>query len=143
MASRASARFHVLVLARCSSPAGLGLVSASRGHARHTRGGCPARVGATTEEQGAGLQALSADDAERTAVQKFLQPDPSELDNELEMTVWEHLEELRERVLIAAVVTIAAILGCFCFAKELVVFLEAPVAEQGRYNRSSSAKRAP
>ena len=133
MASLASARCHVLVLARCSPPAGLGFAASRglRGYSRHMRRGCPARVGATTEEQGAVPAALSADDAERTAVQKFLQPDPSELDNELEMTVWEHLEELRERVLIAAVVTIAAILGCFCFAKELVVFLEAPVAEQG------------
>ena len=68
---------------------------------------------------------------DKTAIQKFLAPDPEELDSELEMTVWEHLEELRERVLIAALMTGLAILACFCFAKELVVFLEAPVAEQG------------
>ena len=68
---------------------------------------------------------------DKTAIQKFLAPDPEELDSELEMTVWEHLEELRERVLIAALMTFLAILACFCFAKELVVFLEAPVAEQG------------
>lgn len=47
------------------------------------------------------------------------------------MPIWDHLEELRERVLVAALACGAAILTCFCFSKELVVFLEAPVADAG------------
>ena len=51
--------------------------------------------------------------------------------NELAMPIWDHLDELRERVIIGALAAALAILTCFAFAKELVVFLEAPVASQG------------
>ncbi len=47
------------------------------------------------------------------------------------MPIWDHLEELRERVLVAALASAVAILTCFTFSKDLVVFLEAPVAAQG------------
>jgi sec-independent protein translocase protein TatC len=47
------------------------------------------------------------------------------------MPIWDHLEELRERVLVAGLACASAILTCFCFSKELVVFLEAPVADAG------------
>lgn len=47
------------------------------------------------------------------------------------MPIWDHLEELRERVLVAALAAAVAIGGCFCFSKELVLFLEAPVADAG------------
>ena len=69
-------------------------------------------------------------EAEKTALQSFLYPDASELSNS-EMPIWDHLDELRERLLIAALAAGGAILTCFCFSKDLVVFLEAPVAEQG------------
>lgn len=45
--------------------------------------------------------------------------------------MWDHLEELRERVLVAVIACGIAILTCFVFSKDLVVFLEAPVAAQG------------
>ena len=64
-------------------------------------------------------------------MQAFLYPDPEELPNQFEMPIWDHLEELRERVLVAVVAVTLAILVCFCFSKDLVVFLEAPVATQG------------
>ena len=67
---------------------------------------------------------------ERTALQSFLYPDADELSHS-EMPIWDHLDELRERILIAALAAGASILTCFCFSKELVVFLEAPVARQG------------
>ena len=57
--------------------------------------------------------------------------DQSELEGDFSVPVWDHLEELRERVLIAGLATLAAICACFCVSKDLVVFLEAPVAEQG------------
>ena len=49
----------------------------------------------------------------------------------LQMPIWDHLEELRERVLLGALAAGVAVLTCFAFSKELVVFLEAPVASQG------------
>ena len=57
--------------------------------------------------------------------------DASELEGDFSVPVWDHLEELRERVLVAGLATLAAICACFCVSKDLVVFLEAPVAEQG------------
>jgi uncharacterized membrane protein YgcG len=47
------------------------------------------------------------------------------------MPIWDHLEELRERVLVALLAAAVAIGGCFAFSKELVLFLEAPVADAG------------
>lgn len=70
-------------------------------------------------------------DEEKTAVQKFFFPDKKDLPDDFEMPIWDHLEELRERVLVAALASAAAIGTCFCFSKDLVVFLEAPVANAG------------
>ena len=76
---------------------------------------------------------LDEDDEEEepTAVQRFLFPDKQDLPNDFEMPIWDHLEELRERVLVAALATGAAIGLCFAASKELVLFLEAPVADAG------------
>ncbi|DBA93166.1 TPA: hypothetical protein ACH3X2_003474 [Trebouxia sp. C0005] len=84
----------------------------------------------TSTEQNRLMTAEPQSEAEKTALQSFLYPDASELSNS-EMPIWDHLDELRERLLIAALAAGGAILTCFCFSKDLVVFLEAPVAEQG------------
>lgn len=47
------------------------------------------------------------------------------------MSVFDHLEELRERIFVSVLAVGAAILGCFAFSKELVKLLEAPVSAQG------------
>lgn len=47
------------------------------------------------------------------------------------MPIWDHLDELRERVIVGALAAGLAILTCFIFSKDLVIFLEAPVASQG------------
>lgn len=65
--------------------------------------------------------------SETSAIREFLNPDPSQMRNDVEMPIFDHLEELRERVFIAAGATIFAILLCFGFSKDLVVFLEGPV----------------
>jgi sec-independent protein translocase protein TatC len=70
-------------------------------------------------------------EVDRSAIENFLRPPPEELPEDIEMPIWDHLEELRERVLVAALAAAAAIAGCFCFSKELVLFLEAPVADAG------------
>lgn len=74
---------------------------------------------------------MSFEDDEPTALQKFLQPPKEELPDDFEMPIWDHLEELRERVLVSLLAAGVAIGGCFAFSKELVLFLEAPVAEAG------------
>ncbi|KAG2454784.1 hypothetical protein HYH02_000619 [Chlamydomonas schloesseri] len=74
--------------------------------------------------------ALDADGS-KSAVEKFLYPDPEELPQDMSMPIWDHLEELRERVFVAGIAAAAAILTCFIFSKELIVFLEAPVADAG------------
>ena len=84
----------------------------------------------TSKQQDAQMVPQSDSEAERTRIQSFLYPDASELSNS-EMPIWDHLDELRERILIAALAAGGSILTCFCFSKDLVVFLEAPVAEQG------------
>lgn len=68
---------------------------------------------------------------DRSAVEKFFFPDKEDLPDDFEMPIWDHLEELRERVLISGLAAAAAILLCFCFSKDLVVFLEAPVISKG------------
>ena len=68
---------------------------------------------------------------QREQVRSFLYPGEDELPDEVSMTIWEHLEELRERALVSAVAVGALILVCFCFAKDLTIFLEEPVASQG------------
>lgn len=68
---------------------------------------------------------------EKTGIQKFLYPEPEDLPDDFSMPIWDHLDELRERVIVAALAAATAVLTCFCFSKDLVVFLEAPVAQQG------------
>lgn len=51
------------------------------------------------------------------------------------MTIWEHLEELRERALVSFGSVAALILVAFCFSKDLVIFLEQPVASTVSYTR--------
>lgn len=70
----------------------------------------------------------------RPTAASLLHPIPAtlqELPDDFEMPIWDHLDELRERVLVAAAAAGVAVLSCFVFAKDLVVFLEAPVAQQG------------
>ena len=77
-------------------------------------------------------QTTSSDLAVKTSsVRDMLYPEPSELPGDFEMPIWDHLEELRERVLAGAAAAAIAVLACFVWSKDLVVFLEAPVAEQG------------
>ena len=47
------------------------------------------------------------------------------------MPIWDHLEEFRERVLLSGIACVLGIITCFCFSKELVIFLEAPVVSEG------------
>lgn len=67
----------------------------------------------------------------RSAIYDMLYPPKDLLPDDKEMTIFDHLEELRERILISVLGVGAAILGCFAFSKDLIMILEAPVKEQG------------
>lgn len=69
--------------------------------------------------------------AQKETVRSFLYPGEEELPDDVEMSIWEHLEELRDRALISSGAVAAGILLCFCFAKDLVIFLEKPVSDMG------------
>lgn len=68
---------------------------------------------------------------EKKPIEDFLFPESDKLPEDAEMSIWEHLDELRERVAIASTAAVLAIIGCFFFSKEIVIFLEVPVIEQG------------
>ncbi len=75
--------------------------------------------------------AAASTSSNESDLKKFLSPNPAELPGDFEMPIWDHLEELRERVMAGALAGAAAVSVCFLFSKDLVLFLEAPVAEQG------------
>ena len=74
---------------------------------------------------------LPAAEEQKSAVQSFLYPAPEELPDDVQMTIWDHLEELRERAAVSAGAVGLLVLGSFSFSKQLVLFLQRPVAEQG------------
>ncbi|XP_062199723.1 sec-independent protein translocase protein TATC, chloroplastic-like [Phragmites australis] len=68
---------------------------------------------------------------EQSALYNFLYPSKELLPDDKEMSIFDHLEELRERIFISVLAVGAAILGCFAFSKDLILLLEAPVSVQG------------
>jgi sec-independent protein translocase protein TatC len=49
-----------------------------------------------------------------------------ELPNEVEMSLFDHLEELRRRIFYALIAVVFGVIGCFIFVKPLVRILEVP-----------------
>ncbi|XP_051144475.1 sec-independent protein translocase protein TATC, chloroplastic [Andrographis paniculata] len=68
---------------------------------------------------------------EGNSIYNFLYPDKELLPDDKEMSIYDHLEELRERIFLSVLAVGAAMVGCFAFSKELIMFLEAPVRSQG------------
>jgi hypothetical protein len=64
-----------------------------------------------------GLADAAEEGEEPSAVQKFLFPDKEELPDDFELPIWDHLEELRERVLVAGLAAAVAVAACFCYSK--------------------------
>nr|GEX40309.1 sec-independent protein translocase protein TATC, chloroplastic [Tanacetum cinerariifolium] len=64
-------------------------------------------------------------------IYNFFYPDKDLLPEDKEMSLFDHLEELRERLFISILAVGAAIMGCFIYSKELIMLLEAPVSSQG------------
>lgn len=55
----------------------------------------------------------------------FVDPD-EELPNDVEMSLFDHLEELRQRIFYALIAVVVSCIGCFVFVKPLVKILEVP-----------------
>ena len=49
-----------------------------------------------------------------------------ELPDEVEMSLFDHLEELRQRIFYALIAVAIAVVGCFIFVRPLVRLLEVP-----------------
>lgn len=74
---------------------------------------------------------LGQENGREGALYDFLYPSKELLPDDKEMTIFDHLEELRQRLFVSVLAVGAAILGCFAFSKELIMVLEAPVKTQG------------
>lgn len=90
------------------------------------------RLGSAIEERPS-EEALEnfKEDGERSAIYDFLYPDKELLPDDKEMSIFDHLEELRQRIFISVLGVGGSILGCFAFSKDLVRLLEAPVQSEG------------
>ena len=78
------------------------------------------------------LQDLNKEDEQTTAIQSSEQADDStpdyldELPNDVEMSLFDHLEELRQRIFYALIAVIAGVIVCFIFVNNIVELLEIP-----------------
>lgn len=68
---------------------------------------------------------------QQNGLSNWLYPPEEELPDDKEMTIFDHLEELRDRLFVSVVAVGIAIAGCFVFAKDLIVLLEKPVYSLG------------
>ncbi|MEM6753178.1 MAG: twin-arginine translocase subunit TatC, partial [Cyanobacteria bacterium P01_C01_bin.38] len=50
----------------------------------------------------------------------------SELPGEVEMSLFDHLEELRQRIFYSLIAVVLSAIGCFIFVKQIVQLLEIP-----------------
>lgn len=80
--------------------------------------------------EGSLLENLEQDNG-RSAIYDFLYPSKELLPEDKEMSIFDHLEELRQMLFVSVLAVGAAILGCFAFSKDLIMILEAPVKSQG------------
>lgn len=69
--------------------------------------------------------------ANGSAIYDFLYPSKELLPEDKEMTIFDHLEELRQRIFVSVLAVGAAMVGCFAYSKDLIMILEAPVRTQG------------
>lgn len=88
-------------------------------------------IGKLAEDlQGEYLQS-SEEVSQESPLSKWLYPSKEELPDDKEMSIFDHLEELRQRLFVSVLAVGVAILACFTFSKDLIYFLEAPVTPQG------------
>lgn len=93
--------------------------------------GTGAGVGSAVEDRPATDVVDDSKEEGGNAIYNFLYPSQELLPDDKEMSIFDHLEELRERIFISVAAVGVAMLGCFVVSKDLIVFLEAPVKTQG------------
>lgn len=54
--------------------------------------------------------------------------DDGDILDDVEMSLFDHLEELRQRIFVSLIAIVVCIIGCFVYVKPLVQFLEVPAA---------------
>ncbi|KAG6389902.1 hypothetical protein SASPL_151377 [Salvia splendens] len=65
------------------------------------------------------------------SIYDILYPSKELLPDDVEMSVYDHLDELRQRIFVSVLAVGAAIVGCFAFSKDLILLLEGPMSAQG------------
>ncbi|KAF5745227.1 sec-independent protein translocase protein TATC chloroplastic [Tripterygium wilfordii] len=88
------------------------------------------RIGVSASQE-EGISENFGQNNEESSLYNLLYPSKEELPDDKEMSIFDHLEELRQRIFVSVLAVGATILGCFAISKELIIFLEAPVKEQG------------
>ncbi|KAI3880803.1 hypothetical protein MKX03_034704 [Papaver bracteatum] len=84
-----------------------------------------------TDNSEGGIMQKANQDKEGSPIYNFLYPDKDLLPDDQEMSIFDHLEELRQRLFVSVLAVGGAMLGCFAFSKDLIRILEAPVMTQG------------
>ncbi|GAA0141973.1 hypothetical protein LIER_02988 [Lithospermum erythrorhizon] len=119
----------------------LGLSSSERESKRFVRLVCSAvddktdsthlNVNAIKPKPGISGGPQNDESTEGSPIYDFLFPNKELLPDDKEMSLFDHLEELRQRVFVSVLAVGACMLGCFTFSKELILLLEAPVSSLG------------
>ncbi|XP_048548148.1 sec-independent protein translocase protein TATC, chloroplastic-like isoform X2 [Triticum urartu] len=86
-------------------------------------------LGATLQDPLPGRGVTQEED--QSSLYNFLYPSKELLPDDKEMSIFDHLEELRARIFISVLAVGASIIGCFAFSKDIIKILEAPVSVQG------------
>ncbi|XP_073145065.1 sec-independent protein translocase protein TATC, chloroplastic-like isoform X2 [Henckelia pumila] len=98
---------------------------------RGSLNGAGSSIGDSSNDARENLIKKDESDDGGNAIYDFLYPGKELLPDDTEMSIYDHLEELRDRIFVSILAIGAAMAGCFAFSKELIIFLEAPVKEQG------------
>lgn len=67
-------------------------------------------------------------ESEMTPAEPATLADDGDVLDDVEMSLFDHLEELRQRIFVSLIAIVVCIIGCFVYVKPLVQFLEVPAA---------------
>ncbi|MBC7880076.1 MAG: twin-arginine translocase subunit TatC [Anaerolineae bacterium] len=76
---------------------------------------------------------ISQEEPPKQGIDTELEEEADEFPNEVEMTLTEHLEELRSRLLYSLVALTAAVATCFAFVGPIVTILQKPAGETVKF----------
>ena len=79
-----------------------------------------------------GSTAVAESDADQgvdSILPSFLNPPTEELPDEVEMSLFDHLEELRTRIFYAVIGSLVGVIGCFFAVRPIVRLLEKPAGD--------------